>query len=203
MFNWYSVDSWVPKCAKKISPTTLHQTKQGRMAAFVFLYQIHQTGQRLSSLLLPLLVTEYELQWHPVWSFVAAAHFQRCSSADFGCDDGLSELVSPSCQLQGNAAFSQRNLPLTGCSLSFGSFSVNPREGCGKIPADQLLLKYSDKTLKNLSSPVMLSLNVSRSAFLWLLYTLYPPSHGWKRWYEVLEADKNTFKKNLLYSIFR
>lgn len=187
MFNWYSVEENIPH---NITP---NQTSQDGCLCVFVPHSSDSDRKHLSSLLLPLLVTEYELQGHPVWSFVAAAHFQRCSSADIGCDDGLSELVLPSCQLQGNMAFSQRNLPLTGYSLSFGSFSLNPREGCGKIPADQLLLKYSDKTLKNLSSSVMLSLNFSGSSFLWLLYTLYPPSHGWIRWYEVLEADKNTF----------
>ncbi len=44
-----------------------------------------------------------------------------------------------------NEAFSSTQLLLTEYFLFFGPFSVNPRDGCAKIPVDQQFLKYSDQ----------------------------------------------------------
>ncbi len=46
-----------------------------------------------------------------------------------------------------NKAFSTTQLPLTGYFLFFGSFSVNPRDGCAWKSQYQQVLKYSDQLI--------------------------------------------------------
>ncbi len=65
---------------------------------------------------------------------------QRWYSAYLGCNEWLFELLLPFYHLYQSAhspltsdinkAFSSTQLPLTGYFLFFGSFSVNPRDGC-------------------------------------------------------------------------
>ncbi len=75
-----------------------------------------------------------------------------------------------------NKTFSSTQMPLTGYFLFFRPFSVNPRDGCVKIPVDQQFLKYSDQSvwhqqpfhIQSLKSPffpvLMLGLNFSKSS---------------------------------------
>ncbi len=117
---------------------------------------------------------------HPVWSSAAVAHLLQGSTCCAFRDGILHILVVTSGYLSYcclsiisnqsahspltsniNKAFSSTKLPLTGYFLFFGPFSVNPRNGCVKIPVDQQFLKYSDHQqpfhiqshLNSLSSP--------------------------------------------------